>query len=310
VLFTRRVLRGEELSGPEVLLYTRDFFVATVLSLSGYRFVFEAHTIPRGPVGPWMRWLAAHSVGLVVITRELERELLGLGVPADKILVAPDAVDERWIDEPPERADARSSLEIPAARPLAVYSGHLYAWKGIDTVLDAAARLPRVLFCILGGMASDVERVQKRVRELSLGNVRLEGHVAHRRVPIYLAAADVLLLPNSGRVPISARHTSPLKAFEYMAAGRPVVASDLPSLREIFENEQNALLVAPDDGDALARGIERVLSDGALSERLATAARRRVRSHTWRRRAEAILRFARERGGWSRATSREAVSVV
>jgi glycosyltransferase involved in cell wall biosynthesis len=309
-LFTRRVLRGEDLSRPEVLLYTRDFFAATFLSVSGYRFVFEVHTLPRGPVGTWMRFLARHSVGLVVITRELERELLVFGIPGEKILVAPDAVDERWIDETLGRGEARRPLEIQESQPLVIYSGHLYSWKGIDTLLDAATRLPHVHFRLLGGMARDVERVEKRVRELGLGNVRLEGHVAHRRVPAYLAAADALVLPNSGRVPISARHTSPLKAFEYMAAGRPIVASDLPSLREIFENEVNALLVPPDDGAALARGIARALSDGTLAARLAAEARRRVRSHTWRRRAEAIHRFARERGGWSRLPMGEAVRLA
>jgi len=309
-LFTGRALRGEDLSRPEVLLYTRDFFVATFLSLSGYRFLFEAHTLPRGPVGPWMRWLAEHSLGLVVITRELARELSRLGVPADRILTAPDAVDERWLEEPIERRDARRALDIPESQQLATYAGHLYAWKGIDTALDAAARLPGVRFHIVGGTVPDVERARTRVRELGLANVRLEGHVAPGRVPTYLAAADVLLLPNSGRVPISARHTSPLKAFEYMAAGRPIVASDLPSLREIFENERSALLVTPDDGEQLARGIERLLEDRALGERLAGEGRRRVRSHTWRRRAEAIHGFALKRGAWSRVSSHEAEAVA
>jgi len=310
VLFTGRALRGKDLSRPEVLLYTRDFFVATFLSLSGYRFVFEAHTLPRGPIGPWMRWLAEHSIGLVVITRELAREMENLGVPAERILTAPDAVDERWLEERLDRRDARRALDIPESDLLATYAGHLYTWKGIDTLLDAAARLPRVRFHIVGGTVSDAERARSRVRELGLANVRLEGHVPPGRVPTYLAAADVLLLPNSGRFPISARHTSPLKAFEYMAAGRPIVASDLPSLREIFENERSALLVTPDDGEALARGIERVLGDRTLAERLAGEGRLRVRSHTWRRRAEAIHRFALKRGAWSEVSSHEAEAVA
>jgi glycosyltransferase involved in cell wall biosynthesis len=281
----------------KALVYTRDFFVATVLTAVGRPFLFELHTLPlRGPVAFWMRRVIGRAYGIITITRHLAEECLALGAPKESLIVAPDAVDERRLDEVIDKEQARSSVGISPSGPVAVYAGHLFAWKGIDTIIASAESLPEVTFLLVGGMAGDRRRLRSRVEEMGLSNVRIEGHVAPGEVARYMSVADVLLLPNSSREPISARHTSPLKAFEYMAAGRPVVASDLPSIREIFDNEVDAILVTPDEPAALARGIRRLMEDPALGERLAAAAREKVRRFTWTARAANILEFARRRG--------------
>ncbi len=95
------------------------------------------------------------------------------------------------------------------------------------------------------------------------------------------------MLPNPASA-ISTRFTSPLKLFEYMAAGRPIVASDLPSIREVLRHEQNALLVEPGDAAALAAGVRRLLDDRPLADRLAQAAVTDVASYSWDRRAERL----------------------
>ena len=105
----------------------------------------------------------------------------------------------------------------------------------------------------------------------------------------------MIVLPNSARSEISARYTSPLKLFEAMASGRPIVASDLPSLREVLRDDVNAVLVAPDDPGALAAGLSRVFSDEPLRRRLAGQARREVEPFDWSARGVAVARFLRER---------------
>ena len=110
-------------------------------------------------------------------------------------------------------------------------------------------------------------------------------------MPLYQAAADVLVLPNTAQAAISREHTSPLKLFEYMAAGRPIVASDLPSLREVLRHGDNAWLMQPDDPAALAQGIQHLLAEPALAARLAAQAQEEVQAYTWEQRAANILRF-------------------
>jgi glycosyltransferase involved in cell wall biosynthesis len=97
----------------------------------------------------------------------------------------------------------------------------------------------------------------------------------------------VLVLPNPASA-ISTRFTSPLKLFEYMAAGRPIVASDLPSIREVLRHEENALLVEPGNPSALAAGVRRLLDDRALADRLSSAALADVQDYSWNRRAERL----------------------
>ena len=104
------------------------------------------------------------------------------------------------------------------------------------------------------------------------------------------ARVGVMPLPEAGFVEAST-FTSPLKVFEFMQAGVPLVASDLPSIRELVRHGEHALLVAPDDPAALAAGIARLLQDRAFAARLVDAATVHVRAFTWERRAERLLEF-------------------
>ena len=122
-------------------------------------------------------------------------------------------------------------------------------------------------------------------------NLSIVGYVQPERIPAYQVAADVLVLPNSARYEISRTATSPLKLFEYMASGSPIVASDLPALREVLTPD-NALLVTPDSSTALTVAFARLLADEPLRNRLAAQARQDVATHTWAARAKSILQFA------------------
>src|SRR5262249_47305156 len=119
--------------------------------------------------------------------------------------------------------------------------------------------------------------------------------VPNSQVPLQLAAADVLVLPNSGRF-AQARTTSPLKLFEYMAARRPIVATRIPAFAGLLRHGENAWLVAPDSPEALAPGIERALDAPSLAERLAQQAWHDVQRYTWKRRAAEILAGVGARG--------------
>jgi glycosyltransferase involved in cell wall biosynthesis len=194
---------------------------------------------------------------------------------------------------PEARAAARLRLGIPAEARAVVYTGGLLPWKGVDLLVEAARTCPEYLFVVAGGMQADVERL--RARAGGLANVRIDGFQPPGRVADYLLAGDVGAVPNRSAPAISARHTSPLKVFEAMASGLPLVASDLPSMREVLEPELDAVLVAPDDAAALAAGLRRLMEDDGLRARLRDRSLARAPAHTWDARARRLLAWMDER---------------
>ena len=217
--------------------------------------------------------------GYVTITRALADELTERFGDRQRLAVVPDGV------RLPEREPGP-----PARDPIVGYAGHLYAWKGVDVLLRALALVPRAHGLIVGGhdKEPDLDRTRQLASELGIADrVTFTGLLAPGEVPGRLAHTRVLVLPNTASA-ISTRFTSPLKLFEYMAARRPIVASDLPAIREVLRDGENALLVPPGDAAAFAAAIERLLDDDATAQRLGAAAYADVGEYSWEKRAERL----------------------
>jgi len=179
-----------------------------------------------------------------------------------------------------------------AGPPLVAYAGHLYPWKGVDVLIRALSRLPDVHGLIIGGFPGeqDLARARALARDLGLGDrVRFTGQVEPSRVASLVAEATMVVLPTVATA--SARYTSPLKLFEYLAAGKPVIASDLPPIREIVRHGDNGLLFTAGDPDALAAAIRRLLDDQALAASLSRSAFADAEQYSWSRRAERLETF-------------------
>ena len=179
-----------------------------------------------------------------------------------------------------------------AARFTIGYAGHLYPWKGVDLVIEAVAALPDTRGLIVGGheQEPDLARVNGlRRRQLTAPRAsRSRACLPPAEVAARLREADVLALPNPASA-ISTRFTSPLKLFEYMASGRPIVASDLPSHpRSAPRRRERAARRRRAIAQALTAGIRRLRDDPALGARLARRAREDVARYTWERRAERL----------------------
>ena len=221
--------------------------------------------------------------GYVAITRGLAEDLerhFGFRSPGS-LAIVPDGVRpmaQRHFDWRPRPAN-----------PVVGYVGHLYPWKGPQLLLQALTALEHVRAIIVGGHPAerDLQDLQHQAHALGLtSRVTFTGYVERSRIADLLAGMDVLVLPHTS-TPISERYASPLKLFEYMAAGRPIVASDLASIREVLDDEA-AVLVAPGDPATLAAGIRRTLDDWVSAERRARRAYDLVSDYTWDRRAERL----------------------
>jgi glycosyltransferase involved in cell wall biosynthesis len=219
--------------------------------------------------------------GYVTITRALAEELTArLG--AREVTVVPDGA----------RLDPHRTFDWvgPDRPPLVTYAGHLYPWKGVDVLIEALALAPDLRGRIVGGHPAegDLARVRALAAARGLGErVTFTGLVPPHEVVRYLEAADVLVLPNRATA-VSAHYTSPLKLFEYLAAGRPIVASALPALQEILEHNRTAWLVPPDDPRRLAEALVHVTTDRALAVRLARQAFAAATAFSWEKRAERL----------------------
>jgi glycosyltransferase involved in cell wall biosynthesis len=270
------------------LVYARSVAGAAQCAASGLTTIVESHVPPDHPQFGVLRHALAQPalLGAVTVTPALREAWVAGGIPADRIRVWPDAVDLERFAGTPSPAAARAALGLPREGPLAVYCGHLYEEKGAPCLVAAARLMPKVSVHVVGGWPADVARLREQAR--GCDSLRLAGFVANAQVPQHLAAADVLVLPNSGSLP-QARTTSPLKLFEYMAARRPIVATRIPAFEGLLRHGDNAWLVAPDSPEALARGVEHVLSVPSLAQRLAERAWSDVQSYTWKRRAAELL---------------------
>lgn len=273
-------------AGEQDVMYSNESLSLWMASFISKRCVYEMHDYPEHKQGLYRRMLRRCSRVLVTNTWKMGRLYTDMPEVVERAFLEQNAVD---LAEFPliEKREARTRLGLPLDADVVVYTGHLYAWKGVDTLAQAAGTLPvGTLVYFVGGTEADLKRFAEAYRNVP--NIHLLGHRPHVEVPYWQAAADVLVLPNTGKETIAKYYTSPMKLFEYMASGRPIVASDLPSIRELL-NEHNAALVSPDDAQALAAGVCAMFADPVHANALAQAARVDVETHTWDKRARRIL---------------------
>jgi glycosyltransferase involved in cell wall biosynthesis len=268
------------------IIFTRDKFF---LPLSFFRknLVFEVHALPRNYF-IYERFIK-RCKKIITITQGLKNSLIEKGVYKNNILVAPDGVDLEKFNVSLNKEECRKKLNLPTDKKIVLYAGHLYKWKGVDILAEASKFLPEnYIVYFVGGTEEDIRRFKSAY--LTFGNIKIIGHRPYPEIPYWLKAADVLVLPNSGKEKISQEWTSPIKLFEYMASGTPIIASNLPSIREIINNK-NAFLVSPDDPRNLADVIKRAISDKEMATFLSKNSFNDINRYTWVKRAANILKF-------------------
>lgn len=277
------------------LIHTWAIQSAVLGLLLGLPVLFEAHELPSGHFGPLWYRLFLFLPGrkrLLPITDALRRALEARYGPIrnGETVIAPDGVDLERYETLPDPASARRLLGLRLA-PTVLCTGHLYAGRGADLFLALAERFPQVSFIWVGGRPADVEAWKQRAAHLQ--NVTFTGFVPNEHIPLYQAAGDILLMPYGRTVSTSsggstAEVCSPMKMFEYMAAGRAILTSDLPVLREVLD-ETMAVFCPPEAVEAWEVALGALLADEMRRQVLGQNARRTVQAYSWVERAQRIL---------------------
>ncbi|MBE0699616.1 MAG: glycosyltransferase family 4 protein [Anaerolineaceae bacterium] len=259
--------------------------------------IFEVHDLPTGLLGPiWFRTFLRlpGRKRLALITRAL-RAALERRFPAlstQDVIISPNGVDLDQYEDLPGANQSRIDLGLPDTLTV-LCSGHLYSGRGVELFLGLAQRFPQVSFVWVGGRPQEVDDYRLRVASAQLSNVIFTGFISQRRLPSYQAAADVLLMPYARSIAgsgggNSADICSPMKMFDYLAAGRSILTSDLPVIHEVL-TEENAVFAPPEDLDGWTDALQRLIMSTNLRNTLSAQSRQDVLGYTWKARAERLL---------------------
>lgn len=269
------------------VIYSRDILPLFFLSNKKLRLYFEAHT------GGWniITSKVLNKVnGIICITNGLRNLYISHNIDPNKITVIPDAVDLADYVNLPDSRQCRRELNLPESKMIVMYAGsfNVYKWKGLDVFLEASKYIDqKYLFVAIGGTSSEIAKLKEKGLE---DNIILLERVSNNLIPKYLKSADILVIPNKAGDIVSREYTSPMKLFEYMASGVPILASDLPSIREVL-NSSSATFFKPDNPVDLARNIDNILDNYTEAKKKADQALIDVKVYDWNSRAERIIEF-------------------
>ncbi|MCK5416141.1 glycosyltransferase family 4 protein [Candidatus Parcubacteria bacterium] len=266
------------------------FFVSQIRKNS----FFDMHDFPRSKLSLFSQ-LFEKLRGIITTNKwkktELEKKF---NIKSDKILSHPNGVDIAKFDLDITKEEARKELKLPQNKILIGYVGMLKTMgmeKGIDVAIQAMKQLDeKYKLVLVGGNKEDIDYYKKYAdSERVSDKIIFVGWMKNSVIPKYLKAFDMVIAP----FPAGDHYNyfmSPMKVFEYMASKRPMIASDLVSIRELAGDDE-CIFVKPDDSQSLLKGVERVIDDRDLSNSMAYNAHEAIKKFTWESRAKSIINF-------------------
>ncbi len=238
----------------------------------------------------YIRWLFSR-VSLFLATNKFKTDFLHkeFHIPYDRIIRQPNAVNTEMFGIDTGREEARKKLGLPLEEKIVLYTGMLTDWKGADIFLTASELLTKSeVIYVAGGTDKDISEYKQKAEGKK--HLVIVGRKPHQEIPLWLRAADVLVLPHTAKFAIAKYDASPVKLFEYLASGRPVVISDLPSMREIVDDSM-VWFFAPDNPQSLADSIHQALAQGEEAEKKALRALAQVNNFSWDKWADNVVAF-------------------
>ncbi|WP_226789071.1 glycosyltransferase [Polaribacter porphyrae] len=298
-LVKRNIVQLVKLNVPDII-FSRDSFVLNALTKFNVPLIFESHNsklhtghnILHKFLEKRLLRVAKSSnfKCLFSISESLSKHWEQKGIPQRKLFAWHDGFDTSLFEKHIDINTAKSRLKLPTDKTIVTYTGGLYPSRGIENIVYLAKDFPDVDFLVIGGPEKNRQNFQKLSLEDSVLNINFMGYVEHNLVPHYLYASDILLALWSSKVP-TINYCSPLKIFEYMAAGRTIVAHGFPTIREVLENEKDSILCQPDDFDSLKSSLSKALIAKDIFNYGEIVREKAFKLYSWDNRVKKLLKF-------------------
>jgi len=276
------------------VIYTWALQAAFFANLQKVPIVMEFHDFPMGSMGPklFQMLMRLRTEKLIMTTtRALAQgieERYNLHFDPDNLQIAPNGTDPERYKDLPNPDKARKSLELKNGLTVG-YTGHFYPGRGMNLLTAIARSMPEVNFLWVGGQEKDIAPWYAELNAQSIHNVTITGFIPNSRLPMYQAAADILVMPYGKKIEGSsggniARVINPMKMFDYLSTGRAIIASNIPVFHEVL-NEKIAVFCDPDNANDWVSAINKLSRNNNLRLSMQASALEAAKPYSWKNRA-------------------------
>ncbi|MGL5065243.1 MAG: glycosyltransferase family 4 protein [Microcoleus sp.] len=271
------------------IVHTRDWNFVKAAIKNGIPAIYEQHHHEDKKFEPEIVRNPLFQIA-VTVADTVRESAISNGMPPEKIITLHNGFNQLFLARQTAASQNwRQQLLTDKREYLAVYAGGLYQFKGVDMLVDAAKELPSIQFAIAGGDSSQVTAYQKLANDKQVNNIKFIGYLPQNRVASLLQAADVLTHPHC--LTPAATFTSPLKFFDYMASGTPIVATEIASLMEFKSGNIAATWCAPDNPNLFVQSIRDCLAKYPRKVEGYSETIEFVKQFSWENRIEKILSY-------------------
>jgi glycosyltransferase involved in cell wall biosynthesis len=272
---------------------SRSLIFSCLIGLIGKPIIFESHNYAKFKKSIFRHiWIFLvksnlYKASMISTTTVGKQSYITHGIKSSKIIVLPNASDLELFKNQPEKTELRHILNLSLDQKIICFCGSLYPGRGIDEVIYSIEKTPDAYFLIVGGPENDVQYYKKIVAAKGLKNCLFTGHIPQKKVPAYLMASDILLMPYTNKT--AHPYMSPMKMFDYIATGKAIIATNYPVVQEILTEGETAIFVKPDNEKDLHKAILKLLKSKTLYENLCKNTLKMRKNYSWALRAEKMV---------------------
>ena len=230
-------------------------------------------------------------IAFISISENLENFWIKEGIPKEKSIALHDGFLEKSYEEITPTHVAKEKLNLYFDKPIITYTGTLHSNRKTKEIVDLACDIQSAIFVIVGGNEYEINEHKLFAKEKGIDNIIFIGTIPHVEVANYLFASDYLLAKWSPEVP-TINYCSPLKVFEYMATGKPILTQDFPTIKEVLTDKKNAILAKNDDYDDLKKSIEWAIENPEACKKMGEKSRfLAFNEYSWKVRVNKMMKF-------------------